>query len=73
MERKKYKVPDILIEKLLLGELSSEQEKEVQQQLASEPGGMKRLDQLRKENKLAKMNWNFTSNFIDGIVSDQQL
>lgn len=45
------KVPDLLLEKMILGELEPEKEKQVRARLDKELGGQKRLEELRESNR----------------------
>lgn len=44
------KVPQLLVERLALGELAPERAREVEARLASEPGGVERLAAIRRDN-----------------------
>jgi hypothetical protein len=47
----KPKVPDLLLEKLVMGELLPDQEADVLRRLEGEPGGMERLDRIKVSNE----------------------
>ncbi len=51
MDEKARKVPDLTLEKLVLGELSEKEKAEVLDGLKSEENGMARLEEIRKSNE----------------------
>lgn len=51
MNEQNQRVPDMLLELYLLGELSAEQMRDVEARLAAEPGGPERIESLRQSNE----------------------
>ena len=48
---KEQRVPELLLERYLLGELTSIERESIEKRLRNEPGGMERLEELNKSNQ----------------------